>query len=486
MNPKQEKLFGKDRTHVLAALTDTVRAIIRRHGGVADLARRLVEILGQEGVRGIAFRLRFGLYEPAVTNALERGSADQQGDPISKPRAKSRAPSAPRRECTALRSEPPEVRRDLLPGVLLVGHPYGVLGRGEDVRTAACACESASIPFTIRNTFGECGREDASRHKDFPLMDRISASRFHQANVFFLNADEMEKASWYLGPDFFRGRYNIGCWQWELSRFPDEWVDALRFLDEIWAPSRFVQQALSEKAGCPVVRMPLAVECTETVRLSRNYFGLPDQTFLFLFFFDFRSYVTRKNPRGAIEAFRRAFPDGDAEPVGLVIKINGTEACPDAYRAFRKMGEICDRRVIVLDRVMDDREMNELVRLCDCFVSLHRSEGFGRGLAEAMFFGKPVVATGYSGNLDFTNELNACLVDYVLVPVKAREYPFGEGQLWADPDAEQAARYMRRLVAEPAYAAEIGKNGEQYIKTHHSFQAVGLRWRHRLERLKLI
>jgi glycosyltransferase involved in cell wall biosynthesis len=135
---------------------------------------------------------------------------------------------------------------------------------------------------------------------------------------------------------------------------------------------------------------------------------------------------------------------------------------------------------------MDDREIRSLVGQCDCFVSLHRSEGFGRGLAEAMLMGKPVIATGYSGNLDFTNEENRCLVDYVLVPVGEAEYPFGAGQLWAEADVDMAAGFMRAVVNDPALAREKGAAGARYIRRYHSFAAIGARYRRRLEQLDLV
>jgi glycosyltransferase involved in cell wall biosynthesis len=231
--------------------------------------------------------------------------------------------------------------------------------------------------------------------------------------------------------------------------------------------------------------MPLAVELIESVRMSRAYFGLPENKFLFLFFFDFRSYISRKNPLAVIHAFLLAF-NKEYNNVYLVIKMNGTDSYPEDYNKFLSSEIVKDPRIILIDKVLDDREIKELVRLCDCFVSLHRSEGFGRGLAEAMFFGKPVIATGYSGNLDFMNEMNSCLVDHVLVSVKENEYPYGSGQIWADPDIEQAAWYMKRVVNNPTYAAEIGRYAEKYIKTYHSFSAIGTRYKRRLEKLKLL
>ena len=139
--------------------------------------------------------------------------------------------------------------------------------------------------------------------------------------------------------------------------------------------------------------------------------------------------------------------------------------------------------IIVIDRVMTDQEVRNLVRNCDCFISLHRSEGFGFGMAEAMYYGRPVIATGYSGNTDFTHEDNACLVDYTLIPVKDGEYPYPDGQRWADPDLEQAAWFMRKLVSEREFGLGLGGRAAEYIRTHHSFRAVGERYRRRLAKL---
>ena len=453
-----------------------LKAAIRRRGGFVGFVRRIGKILRSEGIRGVSFRLGM-LFQTGEKDVVAEYIGTQTED---------RGQVIPGSKGTNYPTTCSLVRSDLPPGALLVGHPYGALGRGEDIRSAANAFATADIPFSIQNTFGDYGKEKVALYKDFQLTEKITTSKSYKANIFYLNADEMDSAYQYLGADFFSGKYNIGCWQWELSDFPDEWCSALQYLHEIWAPSRFVQEAISKKAICPVIWMPLAVEFRESVRLSRDYFGLPEHTFLFLFFFDFRSYLARKNPGAVIQAFKRAFGSAGSDNIGLVIKINGMDECPNEFLEFRKSKEIRDRRVILLDRVMDDREIKELVRLCDCFVSLHRSEGFGRGLAEAMFFGKPVIATGYSGNLDFTNAMNCCLVDHVLVPVQPGEYPFAKGQLWADPDIEQAAWYMKRLVEDPAYAAEKGINGEHYIKSFHSFRAVGLRCRRRLKQLKFI
>ncbi len=369
-------------------------------------------------------------------------------------------------------------------GVNLVGHPYGALGMGEHIRKSAEAFAAAGVPFVIFNAFDQEGPH-AGKFAEFPFHDRIARSNPHPVSLFHMNADEMKLASAHLRPQFFERKYNIGYWAWELAHFPEAWCYAFEFFDEIWAPSRFIQQAVAEKAPCPVLHMPLAVDFASDERLPREHFGLPREKYLFLFYFDFTSYVSRKNPQAVLAAFRKAFPPDGGGEAALVIKLNGMEHRPVEYQHFL---EGLDRRddLVLIDRVMTDREVRNLVRNCDAFVSLHRSEGFGRGLGEAMYYGKPVIGTAYSGNLDYMNPDNACLVDAVLVPVKEGEYPFAQGQLWADPDVEHAAHHMRRLVADRAWGAELGARAARYMRAHHSFAAVGARYRARLARLGFV
>jgi glycosyltransferase involved in cell wall biosynthesis len=371
---------------------------------------------------------------------------------------------------------------DDTPGALLVGHPYGVLGVGEYLRSSAAAFAAADIPFHIRNTC-DWGEHLVEKHPDFPFWDRITTDRPHRVSVFHINADEMAEARRHLGDAFFAGRYNIASWHWELSRFPEAWLPALKDVDELWASSRFIQQALAERARVPVVWMPHPVDLGGTAPRDGSDLGLPSSAFLFLSFFDFTSFVARKNPLGAVRAFCAAFPSEASSRVGLVIKSNGSEAHPAEARAFLATPELRDPRIVVVNEVMDRRRLVSLLKRCDCFVSLHRSEGFGRGIAEALLLEKPVIVTGYSGNMDFTSPENACLVDFRLVDVGADEYPHGSGQQWADPDLEQAAEYMRRVVSDPAWAASLARRGRECVEAQHGVAAVGRRYRARLEKL---
>ena len=436
--------------------------------GVSGAARKGWSIVRREGGAGLLGRLR-RWSAGALARTEERSAAGHfaPAEPASTPGAAAVVP-------------PPDSG-----GINLIGHPYGALGMGEHIRKSAGAFGAAGIPFVVVNTFDQLGPH-GDKFVEFPYHHLVRRESPFPVSLFHLNADEMKLASAHLGADFFAGRYNIGYWAWELARFPDAWCGAFDFFDEIWAPSRFIQQAVAEKAPCPVVHMPLAVDFPAGARLPRAHFGLPDDRFLFLFYFDFTSYMARKNPFGPLAAFRKAFPAGSRARASLVIKLNGMDQKPADYQRFLdELGDTHDD-VILIDKVMTDFEVRNLVQCCDAFVSLHRSEGFGRGLAEAMFYGKPAIGTAYSGNLDYMNPDNSCLVDAMLVPVVEGEYPFPDGQLWADADVDQAAEHMRRLVADPGLAAAIGARATAYMRAQHGFAAIGARYRRRLAQLGFV
>ena len=363
--------------------------------------------------------------------------------------------------------------RDLDPGALLVGYPRAELGMGEHVRLSAKAFATADVGFGIF----DFNFNIVSRQEDERLSHYIVDDPKYRTNIFHINADQMDLARKMLGSDFFDSRYNIGYWMWELSEFPDAWLPALDMVDEVWAPSRFTQQAISAKARCPVPWMPLAVDMNVTSHITRDDLALPNDHFLFLFNFDFASWFSRKNPIDIISAFRRSFQE---EKVKLVLKTMRLEWHDEEFRELKDVIDD-DRRIILIDRTLSFEENFALERCCDAFVSLHRSEGFGRGIAESMALGKPVIATNYSGNTDFTLDGNSCLVDYQLVPVEPGQYPYGDGQVWADPDVEQAGWYMRRLVDDPSYGKRLGAAAKKFILENHSPKVIGARYAQRLD-----
>jgi glycosyltransferase involved in cell wall biosynthesis len=201
---------------------------------------------------------------------------------------------------------------------------------------------------------------------------------------------------------------------------------------------------------------------------------------VFLFLFDVKSHIERKNPFAVISAFERLCTLRPWDPIALVIKVNNKSADSEAMALLAQALDPIKRRTVLIDRTLTDNEVKNLVRCCDCFVSLHRSEGFGFGLIEAMYFGKPVVATAYSGNLDFMTADTACLVDYELAAVREGQYPHGNGQVWAEPNVDQATNYMLRLLDDRDFARGLGKRASAHVRTGFSYRAAGLRYLKRL------
>jgi glycosyltransferase involved in cell wall biosynthesis len=254
---------------------------------------------------------------------------------------------------------------------------------------------------------------------------------------------------------FFRGRETWAYVAWEQRDFSAAWRGRLAPYDRLCALSRFAADAIAGGTGRPVEVLPCAVEVGEPLgkREARARHGLPADAFVIGFFFDAASSIERKNPWAVVEAVRRAF--GDSRDVHLLLKVGSGErpdfAAPMAE--LRQRAASACRNVRVITDYLPKREVEALFCALDVYVSLHRSEGFGYTLAEAMLLGVPCVATRYSGNLDFMNDANSSLVDCREVVVQAREGPFELGTLWGEADLDHAAALLRTHYDDPQAAA---------------------------------
>lgn len=349
-------------------------------------------------------------------------------------------------------------------GVNLCGHVRSEFGLGESVRLFARTIEEAGFPFSLLNF----GLPIPANEKDCSLDNWMSTSGEHPVSVYFVNPDQMLRARDALESQRREGRYLIGYWFWELERFPSAWLDALELVDEVWAASSFVQRAISTVTLKPVLLMPLPI-VLPAIQPDRAKFGLPADKFVFLFTFDYHSYPQRKNPEAVIAAFRAAFPR-ERDDVRLLIKTINAERVADAHLRMLKTAG-ADPRVHFRDEHLRRGDMYQLIASADAYVSLHRSEGFGLGMAEAMYFGKPVIATRYSGNLDFMSDEEGYLVDYRMVEVQPGAYPHGEGQCWADPDVDMAAACMRNLADHPRDARAMGAAAAARIRRQYARSA---------------
>jgi glycosyltransferase involved in cell wall biosynthesis/SAM-dependent methyltransferase len=299
-------------------------------------------------------------------------------------------------------------------------------------------------------------------------------------NLICVNADALPSFAAEVGQGFFTGRYSIGLWWWEVSSFPELWASSFDHLDEVWVGTDHVAEALRPISPIPVTKITLPVSVPRFEPRSRDSLGLPEG-FVFVFAFDYMSVFERKNPLALIDAFRTAFPPRSG--ASLLIKCINQERDPDNHArllaAARRHPD-----VHVVDRYVSRGEKDAMIAACDCYASLHRAEGFGIPLAEAMWLGKPVIGTAYSGNLDFMTPENSYLVDCRVVPIgeEANPYP-AEGE-WAEPDSAQAAELMRRVFEDRDEARERGLRGQAEIRATHSAHAAGEVMRRRLVRVQ--
>lgn len=360
---------------------------------------------------------------------------------------------------------------DLIFGVNLIGYAKGQLGIGEDVRMAALALKAAGIPFSIYNV--EPGRDGCQG--DNSAVQHISDALPYSINLFCTTGIETARLAAVEGSKLFDGRHSIGYWPWELPEWPTDWHHAYSLVDEVWASSRFTYESFVRSSPKPVRHMPMAVTVDQTAGLTRGDFDLPGNRFLFVFSFDFLSHLARKNPQACVEAFRKAFPRGD-EPVGLVVKAMRATSENPLWQALLAAAK-ADGRILVIGGTLKRGALLDLYRACDCFVSLHRSEGFGRGLVEAMMLEKPVIATGHSGNMDFTLPGTAGVVDHRLCYLNENEYPFGNGQIWAEPDIDHAAWWMSRMACNPAARQRLAKTAQILTINTYSPAVIGENYR---------
>jgi hypothetical protein len=228
-----------------------------------------------------------------------------------------------------------------------------------------------------------------------------------------------------------------------------------------------------------VVKVLLAIPDRLRVNvLPRSHFGLSKAAFVFLFIFDYMSVAQRKNPFGLVEAFRKAFRKKD--DVMLVLKSVHSERHPEDAN---ELTDLCkDHNIRIMDGVLSRKEVTSLIRAADCYASLHRSEGFGLTLAEAMSFEKPVIATGFSGNMEFMNPANSYLVKYQLTDINEDYGPY-RGGVWADPDVDHAAELMRYIYKNRGAAIEVGRRARRDILQLFSEERAGVLMRDRLLRL---
>ncbi|MEM3648684.1 MAG: glycosyltransferase [Thermoproteota archaeon] len=372
-----------------------------------------------------------------------------------------------------------EVTSSELPrGLNILGYVHSEKGVGEAVRGIIAAVASSGEEYVVNNVTDEYSANVDS------TVARITTSNPFAINLLSVNADQLPFVAKHLGNAYMEGRYNIGYWAWELSCFPEEWLASFDYLDEVWAPSTFAASAIAKVSPVPVVTMPHAVRATvqSGYQYDRAHFGLSKGDFVFLFMFDFDSYIARKNPYAVIRSFLEAFGDRK-EGVKLYIKTVHGNNHLDEFQQLLKVAKSM-ANIEVHDQVLSREETESLVQCSDCYVSLHRAEGFGLTIAEAMAMGKPVIATGYSGNMDFMTVNNSFPIKYSIVRLDENHGPYKKGMTWAEPDIEDAARAMQLVYGDRELRLMIGERAASDIARYFSPGTIGEYVKNRMDKIR--
>jgi glycosyltransferase involved in cell wall biosynthesis len=300
-------------------------------------------------------------------------------------------------------------------------------------------------------------------------------------NVIHVDPPAARDIDHHHGAPFRGDKYNIGYFAWELPEYPDTWMPSFDFFDEIWCPSDFVRESIALKAPFPVLTMPHAISFerpSADKAALRAALGMPGEPFLFLCLFDLNSYTARKNPRAVVEAFRRSgLAAGSA---ALVIKVQNADANPSDFAALADSVRDLPG-TLVISHTLSRADVYALEAACDCFVSLHRSEGFGLAVAECMYLGKPVISTNWSATAEYLDGENGLPVRYSLVKLEENHGPYAKGGTWAEPDIGHAAQLMKHIASAPAEASRIGAAARRTIEERFSPAVIGARYRSRLE-----
>ena len=351
----------------------------------------------------------------------------------------------------------------MMDGINVIGYISGNLGLGVVARSLIALMLESGLPvaaFDLDPGLGRKGHDAAFETLSVARLEDLPFS----TNLIVLSPDATsallrDNASHFRRDD----RFNCAMCFWELPVLPRRWLPLFNALDVIVAASDYMRHTFSAVLSGPLTiagRVPLQVP--GGIRRDRRRFLLPEEGVLFFTSFEPHSDVARKNPFAVITAFKAAAARVDV-PVGLVVKINNQRTPNGDHPIAIRLADACrdDPRIRVISDTLEYVDLLALCESCDVYVSLHRAEGLGLGMMEAMALGKPVIATAWSGNTSFMDHSNACLVSYTLVPIVANTAAYSRASLgleakWAEPDVDEASRWMARLSTDPRLREEIG------------------------------
>jgi len=341
--------------------------------------------------------------------------------------------------------------------VTVIGYHGAVHGLGEGARMLARGFADMGVPVRALDLSASVGFSAEIS----PLLPPPGPSE-RGVTVSHINPPELLRWARETEGRLLTGRRHIGYWAWELEEVPADWIPAFDLVDEVWTPSVFAADAIRKVAPArvKVVPVPYPLYLNPRPTADRARFGLPEDSVVVLMAFDLRSTAQRKNPRAALRAFQKAASKAD-QPAVLVCKIVGADLYPETLQALS--AEVADTPSIRLfTNNLSADDMATLTASSDIVLSLHRSEGYGLLLAEAIWLGKPTLATGWSSNVEFMDPASSQLVGFQLTPVEGDGVIYHTGR-WADADVEDAAQKLARMISDTSWrtalAAATADNG---------------------------
>ena len=348
-------------------------------------------------------------------------------------------------------------------GVNILGFFKYQFGIAELARLILASLEQAHIPYLINNL------EALNHNIDKDLIQNISNDNIYPINIIVANASETGLVLQQKTEKYLKGKYNIGVWCWETEQFPFLEHNTVKYFNEIWTVSKFCKESINKTVKLPisVIRLPVILPNN----LSYFCSSIPKNKFVVLFTFDFLSIFERKNPLAVVEVFKKAFGN-DMNALLIIKSINkkyNSQKFQIILQAIKNFNNI-----IIFDESLNRIDTLSLINSCDVYISLHRSEGLGLAMKEAMAMGKIVIATNYSGNLDFMSNDNSLLVRYdkVQIPITIRTYG-KQGVKWAEPDINDAVNKLKQIYTDKNLRKTIGENAKKYIEQEYNVEKCG-------------
>ena len=368
-------------------------------------------------------------------------------------------------------------KKNTINGLNIIGHHTLNNGISESMRSFVKCFDKYKIPTSLVNT-----DQTTSRFNITEFSDRISNQFIYPVNILWGDMYSTPDVAQQYGWKRLKGCYNIGYLAWETNVLPKNFERGFKYLDEVWVYSGFIQEHFKSALTLPIHRISQPIMgCNSLTVNPKKLFNI-SQKYTFLFCFDYKSIMERKNPLAIFKAFQRAFPSSN--DVQLIIKTHNGAKFPSERDSLLNYSQE-DSRISIIDKTLDAQGRWDLLNACDCYISLHRAEGLGLTMAESMILGKPVIATGYSGNLEFMNEENSFLCSYQLKQVGSGYFPYTPDAVWADVDVEHAAYWMSYVFNNPIEAQIKARKGQEFIQKNHSEEAVYKQMMERLNNIKI-